>query len=125
MITSYFNKIRYFVEKSSIVVSEGITYDWIDSDRGKIHGRIDFIDGSILYFPEYVIITDKVKKPKYRFQWQKQSGKLIVRWDNAHPQEIASFPHHKHAGRDSIKESKEMNLDGVIDEIQDAILAIK
>jgi hypothetical protein len=34
---------------------------------------------------------------KYSFHWQKKSGEMISRWDNApHHTHISTFPHHRH-----------------------------
>jgi hypothetical protein len=75
----------------------------------------NIVGGSVLHIKIY--LSDQ--EYNYSFHWQKESGELIMRWDNApHHQEIRSFPHHVHA-KDGVKESYSITLDDVLGKIKD------
>jgi hypothetical protein len=76
--------------------------------------RAEFIlsDYSKLYIRETVLgpLTRK-----YAYHWQDQTGKLIIRWDNAPDWDVTTFPHHKHIGRDDyVEASFERTLNQVL-----------
>jgi len=56
---------------------------------------------------------------KYRYHWQKTSGKLIQRWDNAnHHPELDTHPHHTHIQEEEkVQPHKKTNLGEVLEEI--------
>jgi len=55
----------------------------------------------------------------YSFHWQKESGELIMRWDNApHHQDNRTFPHHVHT-KDGVKESYSITLYDVLGKIKE------
>ena len=77
--------------------------------------KVMLVDDSELFVREYVDTSHR----KYSFHWQTQSGKLIVRWDNApHFPQIATFPHHKHLSTGEVAESYDISFDEVMTQIQ-------
>ncbi|MCE7063674.1 DUF6516 family protein [Dyadobacter sp. CY326] len=80
--------------------------------------EIRFKDDSILYVKEFIEPTRR----KYAFHWQKKTGELIVRWDNApHFPQLSTFPHHKHFGNGSVEESTDISIEDVLMYIQKAL----
>ena len=75
----------------------------------KLRAEVELIDRSKLFIRETVVgETDR----KYAYHWQDQNGNLLIRWDNAPDWEIATFPHHKHIGKeDNIEPSYERTLE--------------
>jgi hypothetical protein len=68
-------------------------------------------DGTQLHVREYVSSSERM----YSYHWQRSSGVLICRWDNApHHRELATFPHHKHVGS-HVQGSTEIGLDDVLE----------
>lgn len=54
---------------------------------------------------------------RYAYHVSKGS-KLVIRWDNApHHRQIRTFPHHKHL-KDAILESKEVTIEGILEELE-------
>lgn len=59
---------------------------------------------------------------KYAFHWQKDSGELIVRWDNApHFPRLPNFPHHKHFADSSVAPGYDIQVDAVLKYISERI----
>ena len=72
------------------------------------------IDDSVLHIKIY--LSDR--EYNYSFHWQRETGELIVRWDNApHHREITTFPHHMHTG-EIVKECYNITLNDVLKEIK-------
>lgn len=50
----------------------------------------------------------------YSYYWLRSDNSIIIGWDNApHHQEIETFPHHKHIGK-NVESSQETSLDQVL-----------
>ncbi len=70
-----------------------------------LKGSLDLIDGSKLFFAQYVriegAVRNQISREKYRYHWQAPAGETRYRWDNArHHTELATFPDHVHVGPD-------------------------
>ncbi|MFH1197026.1 MAG: DUF6516 family protein [bacterium] len=79
---------------------------------------ISLIDDTKLFVREF----SSIDKRDYSYHWQKVSGELICRWDNApYHKEFATFPHHKHF-ENKILPSSEITVDDVLKIISDSIL---
>jgi hypothetical protein len=77
----------------------------------------EFIGGSALHFIEFVETheNEEVKRLKYKYHWQSESGELIARWDNVpHHRDIRSFPHHKH-DKSGVHSTEPADLKSVLD----------
>ena len=75
--------------------------------------RLTLVDGSQLYIAEnHVRLTGWID---YAYQWQTADHKLIHRWDNAHPVDLPTSPHHQHVGsEENIQPSEPMTLEKVL-----------
>ena len=94
-------------------------FEEIDLQVGYLKGMLEFIDGSTLYFIEFVEIhgDNIIERPKYKYHLQSETGDLITRWDNVpHHHEVSSFPHHKH-DKNGVHSSGPTDLRSVLDEI--------
>lgn len=59
---------------------------------------------------------------KYAFHWQKNSGELIIRWDNApHFPNHPNFPHHKHLANSQVEPSYDISIEDVLEFIRQYI----
>ncbi|NER05000.1 MAG: hypothetical protein F6K17_21585 [Okeania sp. SIO3C4] len=66
-----------------------------------IVGEISFIDGSILYWREFVNVKTIIYRGMYAYQYMTASKNLIFRYDNTRHHKklnLPNFPHHKHDG---------------------------
>lgn len=121
LIFDYFEEIKLAINRSKIIIDEQINLREFDVNEGMVYGRILFVGGYLLEFMEYVVM-DK-PRPKYRFHFQDQKGKLIFRYDNSsHFRDVPSFPHHKHLGMGKVVDSKEIGLIEVMKEIERFVL---
>ncbi len=76
--------------------------------------KIVSTDNSELHLREYLDTEHR----KYLFHWQKNSGKLIARWDNApYFTELNTFLHHKHLPNGEVVESHDISFDEVLKSI--------
>ena len=88
-----------------------------DEDFYYLRIKSYIIGGSILHIKIY--LSDK--EYDYSFHWQKETGELINRWDNApHHNDIKTFPHHQHTG-EGVKESYSITLDEVLNKIKKSL----
>ncbi len=70
----------------------------------------NLIDGTLLHIRKY----SSDHEYHYSYHWQKESGELVVRWDNSpHHNYLVTFPHHKHADN-KVLPSTEITLEEVI-----------
>jgi hypothetical protein len=101
-IDGYFQSIHTLFEQSPIVISSSITFDKRSQTIGFIRGDIYFRDGSLLHIREFVSVQHTIDRYMYVYHYQDTNGNLIFRYDNTpHFPDISTFPHHKHAGRES------------------------
>lgn len=119
----YYSQIEAIIKDCPIVSRFSIDFDEIDLHIGYIKGRMELIDGSVLYFNEFVEVQENVaSRLKYKYHWQSEKGSLIARWDNVpHHQEIDTFPYHMHDDK-GVHASPNMDLKTVIDIIMDKIV---
>ena len=58
-----------------------------------IKAKAKVLGGSVLHITELHTINYE----KYSYHWQKEDGKLIIRWDNSpHWRNLKPFPYHRH-----------------------------
>ncbi|MEO6284185.1 MAG: DUF6516 family protein [Dyadobacter sp.] len=107
----------------SSFVSKYIINDFRESSTAfYLNLEVHFIDHSILYVREFV----EPERRKYSFHWQKNSGEVITRWDNApHFPKISTFPHHKHLGDESVEQSFDISLEAVLAHIKVSLLPME
>ena len=87
-----------------------------------INGEITFVNGSILYFREFVDVQTEVDRDMYSYQYMSASKELIFRYDNTEHHKklnLPNYPHHKHDGsQDNIISSNAPTLADVLQEIE-------
>lgn len=102
------------ITKSDLFTSVDIT-DLVDEESVKlIKIKARVLNGTILYITELHIKDYQ----KYSYHWQKESGELIIRWDNMpHWEHIKTFPNHKHE-QGKVLPSHRVNVNDVINVIR-------
>jgi hypothetical protein len=98
-VREYSAILQGIIQDCPLVIHWSMEFDEITLQVGYFKGMLEFIGGSTLYFIEFVdtFEGEAVKRLKYKYHWQSESGELIARWDNVpHHRDIYSFPHHKH-----------------------------
>jgi len=105
------------LRESGIFVSIDVI-DLIDEEAVKLlRIKAKVMDGSALYITE----LHTADFQKYSYHWQKESGELIIRWDNKpHWRNLKTFPHHKHE-KDKVFPSHRVSIAEVIDIIKEKI----
>ncbi len=120
-ISDYIAQLESIINSSEIVSSYNLNIDRKTSDIAFISGTIDFRDGTILDFKEFIEGADEnIEKYKYAYNYRKSSD-CIFRYDNApdpSAKDIKTFPHHRHLSDGTIVESKQVELSDVIREIE-------
>lgn len=117
-VEDYFLKIESIISKYAGFLEQiNLEYEKLTPNSGYLKGSIK-IRGTTLFFFEYIKVSGrKIIREKYRYHWQKSSGELIKRWDNApHHKEVSTFPYHIDT-KDGVKPSKEVDIDYVLSKI--------
>ncbi len=87
VIQSYFNKIKATLDRYAIinyVLDSKADFEVRAGDQGYLYGSISFIDGSILYFKEFLDgANETIDKLTYSYHYQNAESQLIFRYDNA------------------------------------------
>ncbi len=83
---------------------------------GFLQGKLEFIDGSYLFFKEYVDLQKSINKFAYSFHYQDSENNLIFRYDNAKHKPDLGYNDHKHINN-KITPSPIPNMEEVIIEI--------
>lgn len=122
LIKDYVQEIREVINSCSLVSSFSITSDERGDYRGFIVGEISFIDGSILYWREFVNVKTIINRGMYAYQYMTPSKNLIFRYDNTRHHKklnLPNFPHHKHDGsEENVISSNAPSLMEVLQEIE-------
>jgi len=98
-VREYSDILQEIILYCPLVTHWSMEFDEITLQVGYFKGMLEFIDGSTLYFIEFVETSEgeEVKRLKYKYHLQSESEELIARWDNVpHHPDLSSFPHHKH-----------------------------
>ncbi|MDP3297152.1 MAG: DUF6516 family protein [Thermodesulfovibrionia bacterium] len=124
-INDYIVQIESLINSFPIVSSYNLTIDRKTDDIVFISGNIEFRDGSILDFKEFLENTEQgIEKYKYGYNYRISSN-ILFRYDNApdpRAKELKSFPYHKHLNNNEITESKQVDLKNVLEEIEKTCL---
>ncbi len=122
LIEEYFQQLREVIVGCSVVQSLTFTPEKRSSYQGFIRGEINFADGSILYWREFVNVQTSIYRRMYSYQYMDGSKCLIFRYDNADHHKklnLPTYPHHKHEGsEDNILPSNAPMLVDVLNEIE-------
>lgn len=112
----YYLKIESLLSEFSLITHFSVDFEEITDLIGYLKGKLEMINGSVLYFFELVEIQNNVPVlVKYKYQWQSSEGNLLKRWDNAsHHKEINTFLYHVH-DPDGVSPSHAMSLESILD----------
>jgi hypothetical protein len=122
-IRGYCAVLQAIIRDCPFVIQWNMEFDEISIQVGYFKGMLEFIDGSTLHFIEFVETyeNEEVKRLKYKYHWQSESGELIARWDNVpHHRDIGSFPHHRH-DKNGVHPSEPIDLKSVLDKITEGL----
>lgn len=123
----YYRSVLQLLMTSEVVTGQRIEFDEQDIYTTYFKGAVSLIDGSTLFFAQYVRIEDpdnsQINRKKYRYYWQAQNGETRYRWDNArHHPGLTTFPDHVHVGPDEeTQESSPADLWQVMGHIEKEI----
>ena len=124
LIDEYFQEIEVYISNCPSVLESHVIKDKRSLHIGIIEGEISFMDGSVLFFIEFINVKEiEAERYKYSYHYQDKTGKFIFRYDMApHHKEIKTFPHHKHLKSEKIMEAADSDLIKVLDEIEDLMI---
>lgn len=108
--------------KTELIVNSDISSDLRTPKIGIIRGTITFLNGSKLFFVEYVDARYKIERLSYSFQYQNSNNELIFRYDNAAHKPALLFAGHKHLNDGSIIQSDIPDFTAVLREIINAFV---
>jgi Family of unknown function (DUF6516) len=98
------------------ILSFNFSVDARSNHVGFIQSNLEFLQGSRLFFKEYVDLQESVEKLSYSFHYQDHENNLIFRYDNAKHKPDLGYADHKHI-QDKIIPSKIPEIEQVILEI--------
>lgn len=102
--------------RTDLIVASELNADARTPKIGVIKGTVTFMDGSRLFFSEYVDARYRLEKLSYAYHCQDADGQLIFRYDNAAHKSPLPFPCHKHFPNDTTIESSAPEFSALIDE---------
>jgi len=119
-IQAYLVQTRTSIDRyaaTSFVIDAETSFEIRPGDQGYLGGSITFVDGTILYFREFLDATgEAVAKLMYTYHYQDAGNQLIFRYDNARHRPLLRSLEHKHTPG-QVKETPAPTLDDVLAEI--------
>lgn len=121
-IDKYIIDIETAISIHSFVSSYSLTIDRKTRDIAFISGAIEFRNGTVLDFKEFIESKDDVVE-KYLYGYNHRRGSdVLFRYDNSpdpRGRSLRTFPHHKHLPSGKLVESdSRIDLPAVLDEIE-------
>lgn len=119
LLNTYQNNIASIIQKYAdygYILSFNFSVDARTNYIGFIQGSLEFLQGSRLFFREYVDLQESIEKLSYSFHYQDAENNLIFRYDNAQHKPELGYADHKHI-RGNITSSKIPDIEQVILEI--------
>ncbi len=98
------------------IVVTTLQVDQRSAVRGFIAGSLQFYEGSVLHFREFVDLSQAEPKLMYAYHYQDANNNLIFRYDNASHRPALSQLEHKHT-RSGVEASVVPTLSEVLDQI--------
>jgi hypothetical protein len=123
-ITEYLKDLTGIVEQyaeTELILSTELKLDARTEKLGLIKGLIIFLDGSRLFFTEYLDLRYRIEKLSYVFHYQDQHDKLVFRYDNALHKPAIEDRDHKHSEQ-GVEPSPVPDLGSVLEEILQKLL---
>ncbi len=123
-IRDYFNEILDVVSEGPFVESKNLSFEERSPHAAYINGDITFIDGSTLYFKEFIVIkAEAVQFKKYAYHYLSKDNSMVFRYDNAldpNAKALSTYPEHKHTSIELLPTGKP-SLTEVLKEISGLI----
>lgn len=119
LLSDYQSNLQAIINQytnEDIILSYDISVENRSAYLAFIQGKLNFLDGSVLFFKEYIDLQKYVDKLAYSFHYQDVNNNLIFRYDNAKHKPALGFIDHKHI-KGKIISSKIPSLDQIIWEI--------
>lgn len=126
LLNTYQNNIVSIIQKyvdNGYILSFNFSVEARSNYIGFIQGSLEFLQGSRLFFRQYVDLQESIEKLSYSFHYQDQENNLIFRYDNAQHKPDLGYVEHKHI-KDKIIPSKIPDIEQVILEIINEYLDI-
>ena len=101
-IEEYFNVLGQVIDENPIIQSARVTYDKRSTHIGFIRGILYLLDGSQLHFREFADTEAGLDRYMYAYQYQREDGEFIFRYDNTDHHRSLNLPTHPHHKHDSI-----------------------
>ncbi|MBI5140770.1 MAG: hypothetical protein HZA20_01090 [Nitrospirae bacterium] len=120
LLTEYAATLARIVDDYSnteLIVDSTVAADCRTAKIGVIRGTIIFVDGSSLFFTEYLDLRYRAEKLTYSFHYQDCDGAMLFRYDNARHKPACDFPDHKHLADGRALRSEVPELSGILEEI--------
>lgn len=105
--------------RSDLIVSSQLSADARTPKIGVVRGTLSFIDGTQLFFSEYIDARYRLVKLSYIYHCQDDKGGLFFRYDNAAHKPALPYICHKHLPTGAVVEAEAPELATVLDEIMD------
>lgn len=102
--------------QTGLLVSSDVMTDIRTEKIGLLKGILVFLDGSTLFFKEYLDLRYRLDKKMYSYHYQDERSQLRFRYDNAAHKPALGFHDHKHTPH-GIMASTVPNVQDVLDEI--------
>lgn len=120
MIQAYFDQIKSLLDRHAtlpVTVGLQVNFELRPGDQGYVTGLSLYIDGSELFFREYLDgAAGDVEKLMYSYHYQNGKQALIFRYDNAIHRPSLTILAHKHT-QASVMEAAVPGLETVLEEI--------
>lgn len=106
-IKDYFDEIKFYfdrIEATHFVLNVVVNFDIRPAEQGYLSGSIHFLDGSVLFFKEFLDLADEhIDKLMYSYHYQGPNNQLIFRYDNSSHKPPLSQKEHKHLPEGVVK----------------------
>lgn len=89
--------------------------------QATLKAKVEFVDDSSLHIRAFLFGQDSCTLVSYAYQYQKPSGALIFRYDNAKHRPDLGFECHKHQLDGSIVAAAPPEIGALVDEVIDYI----
>ena len=99
-LNDYANKLLNVISVNPYIESQNLSFEERPPNAAYISGTINFVDGSKLYFKEYVVFKpEDTIYWKFGYSYLDRGSALIFRYDNAldpKAKGLPTYPEHKH-----------------------------
>ena len=99
LVKDYQAKLLAIIQKyldDESVLAYNFSVDSRSNYLAFVQGKLEFRDGSCLFFKEFVDLQETLEKLSYSFHYQDRENKLIFRYDNAKHKPDLGYGNHKH-----------------------------